>query len=571
MERRQFLRRTAALGIAPLAAAETAVDSLPRVGPHTVARDKSQAASSSHPLVTQTMLDVLRSGGNAVDAATAGALMSATVEPHMTNHGGSVVMLYWDAKTSKAYQLESTGTLVPGLPLFRPLPSGLGGFASPAGRPSMAACIPGFIPGLAAAHARFGTKPWAGLCEPAIHWADAGHPVSSFEYAQLVYDAPYTTYFPSGRELFTPHGFLPQVGEPFRNPKLSGTLKNLAKQGPEYFTKGDWARHFVAEANRLGWRITLDHMNVAPRWIEPLRYKFRDSEIVQLHLPERTGVFSALFLGILEQLGISKLGHYSQSAESLYYMAHALRWVQWEMGTLHDPELFHTPVDLYLSPEKHKLIAETIRRSKPRIDLTEHVRLTAGNTALSAAGMPNAGSCELSIVDAQGNWCQLLNTMASGGIPGAAVDGVSMAGTAAEHGMDAMFSGFLTGKGRLSFVSGSTILLRDGKPHLSFGTPGTPNLTVPQVLANLLEFNMEPYEASAAPRFWPMQNNYSLEIESRISPEVVSGLAKLGVAVKPMQMHEMKMGSFQICWRDLKTGKLNASADPRRCGKADGV
>ena len=140
--------------------------------------------------------------------------------------------------------------------------------------------VPGtiLVPGLAAAHGRFGSKRWSDLCQPAIHWADEGHPVSSFEFAQLSFDAPYTTYFPSSREVFTPNGFLPQVGERFRNPKLAATLKKLASDGPEYFTKGDWAKHFVAEANRLGWKIKLDEMSaVPPRWIEPLRYRFRDS------------------------------------------------------------------------------------------------------------------------------------------------------------------------------------------------------------------------------------------------------------------------------------------------------
>jgi gamma-glutamyltranspeptidase/glutathione hydrolase len=588
MKRRQFLSRAGAVaGMAPFVAAaddatpSTVCETLPKLGPKPVVKNKSQVCSSSHPLVTQTMLDVLRNGGNAVDAATAGALMSATVEPHMTNHGGSVIMLYWDARTAKAYQLISSGTLVSGLPPFRPLPAGLGGFAAPPGRPSMAACIPGFIPGLAAAHGRFGTKPWAGLCHDAIHWAEEGHPVSSFEFSQLSFDAPYTTYFPSSRELYTPSGFLPQAGEHFRNPKLAATLKKLSTDGPEYFTKGDWARHFVAEANRLGWKIKLDDMTaVPPRWVEPLRYRFRDSEIVQLNLPERTGVVSAMFLGVLEQLGIGSMGHYSQSPETLYYMAHALRWVNWEIGMLHDPELFDAPMDLLLSKEKHKLIADTIRRTRPKIDLTEHVRLISGNPAMAAAGMPtagpstppaSAGSCELSVADSQGNWCQLLNTMASGGIPGVAVDGVGMAGTAADFGLDAMFSGFLTGKGRLSFITGSTLLLKDGRPWLGLGTPGTPHLTVPQVLANILEFGMDPYEAAAAPRFWPLHENYSLEIEARVAPEMAAGLARLGIGMKPMQMNEFHMGSFQISWRDPKTGALNASADPRRCGKADGI
>src|SRR5271154_6825564 len=113
MKRRQFLSRTAGgavAGMAPFVAAaadeapSTACETLPKLGPKAVVKNKSQVCSSSHPLVTQTMIDVLRGGGNAVDAATAGALVSATVEPHMTNHGGSVIMLYWDAKSGKPYQ-----------------------------------------------------------------------------------------------------------------------------------------------------------------------------------------------------------------------------------------------------------------------------------------------------------------------------------------------------------------------------------------------------------------------------------------------------------------------------------
>src|ERR1700683_2661073 len=99
MKRRQFLHRAGAVaGMAPFVAAADQTESvgcetLPKLGPKVVVKGKSQVCSSSHPLVTQTMIDVLRGGGNAVDAATAGALMSATVEPHMANPGGSVAML----------------------------------------------------------------------------------------------------------------------------------------------------------------------------------------------------------------------------------------------------------------------------------------------------------------------------------------------------------------------------------------------------------------------------------------------------------------------------------------------
>src|SRR5690349_17155713 len=108
-DRRRFLKQAAAgavaAGLVPAAApagerqAVVDTDTLPRLGPKPVARGKRAAASSSHPTVTRTMVDVMRAGGNAADAVVAGALMSATVEPHMTNHGGCVTCLYWDAKS----------------------------------------------------------------------------------------------------------------------------------------------------------------------------------------------------------------------------------------------------------------------------------------------------------------------------------------------------------------------------------------------------------------------------------------------------------------------------------------
>src|SRR5438105_1190579 len=140
------------------------------MGPQTVARGKRAVASSSHPAVTDTMLDVLRRGGNAADAGIAGCLVQAAVEPHLTSYAGTVTCLYWDAATRTVHQLESSGTLVPGLAPFRPLPGGLS-WLSPADLPPCA-CIPGFMPGLEALHQRFATRPWAELCEPAIAWAD---------------------------------------------------------------------------------------------------------------------------------------------------------------------------------------------------------------------------------------------------------------------------------------------------------------------------------------------------------------------------------------------------------------
>ena len=118
-------------------------ETLPKVGPKPVARGKRAVCSSSHPTVTDAMLQVLKDGGNAVDAAVAGSLVQAVVEPHMTNHAGSVLFLYWDAATSQAYHLNGMGTLVPDKAPFRPIPPIGIRFATEGHNPC--ACIPGLL------------------------------------------------------------------------------------------------------------------------------------------------------------------------------------------------------------------------------------------------------------------------------------------------------------------------------------------------------------------------------------------------------------------------------------------
>lgn len=586
MKRREFIRNTAfasTAGLAHFANREidrkthstASIDSLPKQGPKTVVKGKKAVCSSSHPIVTETMKQVMKDGGNAMDAALAGSLVSATVQPHLTGHAGTVTLLYWEAKTGRAYQLDSLGTIAQGLPPFRSLPSGLGGFTV---NPPMA-CIPGFMPGLDEMHRRFGSKPWAYLVEPSIKWAEEGFPVSSFAFSVLEYELLANTYFPSGRELFTSNGFTPQVGERFKNPKLAKTLKRLSQEGPEYFTKGDWAKHFVEKANSLGWPIEMKHMTeIPPRWLEPLRYKHNEYEILQLNLPGRIGVYSALVLGIMSNFNLKSMGHYSESAETLYYLALALRRAYGELELAKDPKIGGAPVEIWLSHDYHKMIADILKKSRPNIDLSDHARLMSGRPAMVAAGLPTAGpsedrpptgSCELSVVDSEGNWVQTMNTLQSGGIPGVVVDGVSMLGS---HFSPAMgdLSGWLVGEGRICHAIGNTIVLKEGQPWLALGTPGNVHITTPQMLTSILDFDMDPYEASVAPRMQPMSGDYVVEIESRIPESVVSGLAKLGVRICPRPMYDYHMGSFQICWRDKETGLLNSSTDPRRTGKADG-
>lgn len=591
-DRRQFIQG-AGLGLAATglgasvaeAAARTpqsySLKELSHQGPKEVVRGKRAVASSQHPIVTQTMLDVMRAGGNAMDAVIAGSITQATVQIDMTNHTGTVSCLYWDAKSSTTHYLNSMGTLHPDLPPMRTYPAGLGGVA--AGSPM--ACIPGFMPGMQAMHSRFGSRPWASLVEPAIPWAEEGFPLDEFTRSVLDFELDGNTYFPAMRALYTPNGFTPSVGERLRNPELAKTLRKLADQGPEYFTQGDWARHFVELAHQVGWMIKIEDLSAnAPRWMEPLRYRHKGYEIAQPAPPERQGLYCNIVLGILKHLDVASLGHYSESADSLYYMGHALRRAHFELGHLHDPQFFDVPLDIWMSDDYHARLAEILKRSRPKsnVDLTRHVELTTAKAQLQAFGWSTSGpdtkpkqpsgSCELTCVDAQGNWAQMMNTLQSGGIPGMVCDGVPMVGSHAAFDMGSAIAGWLGVPGsRMRSVMSNTMVLKDGKPYLSLGSPGNVHCTVPQMLSNVLDYSYDPYEAAVLPRMLPMRDDNTIQIETRIPERVLRDLARIGAKLSPLPTYDFHMGSYQQAWRDPKTGLLSASTDPRRAGRAGGI
>ena len=547
-------------------------------GPKETVTGKRAVCSTDNAIVTETVLATMAAGGNAADAAIAGAMVQAAVEPFMTNHTGTVSMLYREAATGRYHQLHSAGTFPPHLPPFRPTPKTDGGL----GRMPPSACIPGFMPGLAAIHQRFGTLPWADLCQDAIRWAETGHPVSSFEYGALLGELDFTTYFPEGRRFFMPGGHVPTVGTLFGNAAMAETLRQVASEGPGYMIEGGWAAAFVDTANRMGWPITLADMSAnPPRWIEPMRFSHGRFEIVGLSAPEQQGVFLSMTLGILDHLGLGNMEH--GSAEHLFAMGHALRLGLYFCGFLGDPTVGPYDTDQLRDGDFHRSLARLIRGMRPAHDLSNHVRLTDRTSFRSDGhglpGIPSSeiqsrqpsGSCELSIIDADGNWLQMMNTLQSGGIPGMVVGGIPMIGSHATFaGVSGHFDIKLVEGARLRSIVGHSFILQDGEPIHGLGTPGNVYCTVPQVVSNLLDFGLAVDAAIEAPRILPLGEDNRLIVEDRVAPSTVQGLARMGIGMSAMPAYDWHMGSFQMCFRD-ETGMLGAAADPRRCGVAGGL
>jgi gamma-glutamyltranspeptidase/glutathione hydrolase len=536
-------------------------------------RNQGAVCSSDNAAVTNAMLRVLREGGNAVDAAIAGCLLQATVEPFMTNHAGMVTALVFEAKSGIVHALDAQGTMPHDLPPFKPVAGINNAFVPPGNEPS--ACIPGFMPGLKALYERFGSKPWPALVEESIYWAQEGHYVSTFEHTATMYGWELYTYFPEGRSLFAPEGFARPVGSRFANPELAKTLQRLAREGPDDFITGQWAQRFVERANAMGWKIEARHMTeVPPRWGEPVRYPHGGYEIVQLPLPQRQGVFCALVLGMLEH--VESAYDAVDSAEAVYAMAHALRIAAQQCGFVNDPLIFEAPLDVWLDPAFHAHLGNIIDRSRPKADLTGHVEKTWGPQKLAAAGISMkekqpVGSCELAVVDADGNWVQMMNTLQSGGIPGQVVDGVPMVGSHAAFGnMSAWIDTWLAPGAKMRCVIGNTIVMKDGRPVFSLGTPGNPHWTVAQMLVNIIDRKMEYVQAVEAPRMFGLGDDFSLTIESRLPETSRAKLTAMGIRLLPETTYDFHMGSFQMAWRE-SDGSLGACADLRRVGVAGGL
>ncbi|AMO25431.1 hypothetical protein UC35_13070 [Ramlibacter tataouinensis] len=542
------------------------------------------AVTTDSAIVTEVMVDVLKAGGNAADAGIAGCLVQAAVEPFMTNHTGLVTFLYYEAKTGKVHQLDSLGAFPSGLPPFKPVPPSMGSYA--AMPPS--AIIPGFMPGLKAIHERFGSRSWGDLCAPAVKWAEQGHPVSTFEFGVNIFGEKFITYFPEGRDFYQPNGFFPNVGDIFVPPGMAKTLRAVAEHGPDYMITGRWAEAFVKKANDMGWKIKMDHMTeVPPRWVDPLKFAYHDLEIVSLGPPQAQGIYIAITLGVLKHLGIREMK--PGSADHVWAMGHALRQAQRHWEYAQDDSIYGVPRDELLDDGYHAHLAKMISKSRPKVDLTQHIKLSgdaaAGGDLMSAftgtGGKPRlaksnsdqpSGSCELAVVDSEGNWVQMMNTLQGSGIPGMVVEGIPMVGSHATFGnLQSPMDATLVPNAKSRCIIGNTMVLKNGRPIASAGSPGNVHCTVPQVLSYLLDFKLDPYAAVDAPRMLPMTEARGIVIEDRLPTGTVEDLHKLGVRVSVSPSYDYHMGSFSVITRDEETGNYIAVADPRRCAVADGI
>jgi gamma-glutamyltranspeptidase/glutathione hydrolase len=559
------------------------------------ARDPVRAAYgmvvAEEPLAADVGVAVLKSGGNAVDAAVAVGFALAVTHPFAGNLGGGGFMLIRLA--------DGKSTFID----FRERAPGKAShdmYLGPDGKPTRESIegwrssgVPGSVRGFEMANAKYGTRKWADLVSPAVELAAKGFPLS-YRAADGLANSRALAADPESKRIFTGHA----AGDPLMQPELAATLRRIAANGAKEFYEGETAKRFAAEMEKHGGLITLaDLKNYQATERAPLSGMYRNYTILTAPPPSSGGAGLLQMLGMLDGTGYEKSGFGSASA--IHYVAEVMRRFFADRGAYFgDPDFVKVPLTGLLD-------RSYIQQRRGSID-TEHVTPSdrmdpgkpAGSELLAYASTVPANerleTTHYSIVDAQGNAVAVTYTLNGGYGNGITVPGLGfllnneMDDFAAKPGSPNLF-GLVQGEAnavqpgkRPSSSMTPTIVLRDGKLYMVLGAPGGPRITtaVFQTVINVLDFGMNIQDAVDAPRIHHQWKPDVLMLERGVSPDTVAILQAKGhkVDYSPgVVLARVEAILVDPEWTpgqkpagSGKAGWLQGAADGRWVGKAAG-
>lgn len=528
-------------------------------------RAQNGMVASAHPLASEAGLEMLKRGGNAIDAAVAAAFALGVVEPNASGLGGEGMMVMHLANGDlTAIDYRSSAPAAATLERYS------SGTAS-TGWESVG--VPGTVAGLATALSRYGTMSLAEVLEPAIRLAEEGFPVSDTLAASISDSYEAILADPELSSIYLVDGFPPMEGDILRNPNLANTMRILAEKGQDAFYRGEIARAIAAAMEENGGLITtLDLANYRAFEREPVRGSYRGYEVVSAP-PPVGGMAVVEALQILENFDLS--GEPFPSTRVTHLTAEALKRafadLSWYNG---DPAFVDVPVEGLTS----KAYAAQRAAEIPLDRMGE--RPQAGDPTPYGAPVPvgflaepvyeSASTTHLSTADSEGNVVALTQTISSFFGAKVAVPGTGiilnneMVNFSTRPGLPNTLA---PGK-RMRTTIAPTLLLRDGEPVLSIGTPGAGRIvsTMTQLIINLVDYGMSLQEAIEAPRFYARDTEASLHMESRWPAEIRAELEAMGYTLSIRGEYDLYFGGAQGILIDPETGEFVGGADPRRSG-----
>ncbi|RZI86577.1 MAG: gamma-glutamyltransferase [Pseudomonas sp.] len=523
---------------------------------------KGGAVAAPDQYGAQVAADILKKGGNAVDAAVATAFTLAVTYPEAGNIGGGGFMtLYVDGKAyfldyrevapkaaTRNMYLDEKGEVIENLSLVG----------------VRAAGVPGTVMGLWEAHQKFGKLPWSELLTPAIGYANNGFKIAQKQYqyrddAQGLFKTAtnFNDYFGSMK-----------VGELFKQPELAQTLERIADKGVSEFYQGKTADLLVAQMKADNGLISKDDLkDYKALWREPMAIDWRGNVVYTAPPPSSGGVALAQLLGIKENRAADFKGVEQNSARYIHLLAEIEKRVFADRADyLGDPAFTEVPVDKLVAKDYLKKRAEQVNPTA--ISATDKVR----------PGLEPHQTTHFSIVDKQGNAVSNTYTLNLDYGSGVVVKGAgfllndemddfsSKPGTANAFGVvggDA--NAIAPGKRMLSSMSPS-LVTRDGKVSLVIGTPGGSRIftSIFQVMNNLYDYDMPLAKAVAAQRvhhqLLPKDTIY-FDSYAPLTGKVADELKKMGYVLEDQGW---EMGDIQAI--RVTDGKLETASDPRGRG-----
>lgn len=530
--------------------------------------------TSPNYLATQAGLDVLRRGGNAVDAAIATAATLTVVYPQMCTLGGDNFWLIYNAKTGELKALNASGRSGSKATIefykskgFEKIPS-RGYYA--------ANTVPGVVSGWDEAYKmsqkEMGSKyKWADILKTPIDYAKNGFPVStSLNFWTKVDIDPSDSEFrnlqrfPEFSKVFLKNGTdAYDVGEILVQPDLANTLSLIAKKGAKEFYQGEIAKKIVADLQANDGMLSLeDFKNHHADWVEPIHVNYRDT--VAYNFPPNTqGMASLEILNVLNNFDVKSLGE--GTADYYHVIIEATKQAFADRDKyLTDPEFSDIPLDYLLSKDHGKDQAK---------------RISMEEAAIKVEPLdPKGDTIWLGVVDKDGNAVSLIQSIyhdfGSGIVPKGT--GVILQNRGSFFSLDPNHVNALMPHKRTFHTLNPAMMLKNGKPYLVYGTMGGEGQPQTQaaIATRVVDFGMTPQEAINAPRWlygrtWGKASN-DLKMEGRIPEKVTYELQKRGHPVKRVDDYTDTMGHAGAILVDQETGVLQGGTDPRGDGLAAG-
>jgi gamma-glutamyltranspeptidase/glutathione hydrolase len=532
---------------------------------------RSGMVVAQEPLAAEVGVAVLKSGGNAVDAAVAVGFALAVTHPFAGNLGGGGFMLvrladgrstfidFREAAPGKASHdmyLDSNGA---------PTRDSIIGWR--------ASGVPGTVRGLELAHKKFGSKPWASLLQPAIDLAAKGFPVSRWQMESWREYEDALSKFPESKRIFLSKGLKGGAGydwqENFRQPDLARTLGGIAASGSKDFYEGETAKLLADAMSKNGGLITLEDLrNYRAVERKPLEGDYHGYHIITSPPPSSGGFGILQMLAMLDGSGYETSG--AGSAAEYHYLAEVMRRFYADRSSyLGDPDFVKNPIAALLDPAY-------IRTRRASIDPAHATPSDDVNPGLPASH-ERANTTHFSIVDAQGNCVALTYTLNNGYGSGVTVPGAGfllndeMDDFSAKPGTPNMFglvqgenNSIAPGKRPLSSMT-PTIVTKDGKPFLVLGAPGGATIisAVLQVILDVIDFHMNVQGAVDFPRIHHQWKPDVLVIERGVSPDTAGLLTKMGYVSREGVLAEVQA-------IEISDGWLEGAHDDRGPGEAVG-